>query len=90
MPDSTETFEINGHTLTVDTDARDSWELFDLMCEVGTEFDPSKMGIAFRIVEACTGVDKAEFVAMCGGKGVHRDVVLENLSAALAAILPKN
>ena len=90
MPDSTETFEINGHTLTVDTDARDSWELFDLMCEVGTEFDPSKMGIAFRIVEACTGVGKDEFVDMCGGRKVHRDAVLENLSVALAAILPKN
>ena len=90
MAESGSTFEVNGHTLTVDAEARDSWEVFDLMCEVGPDMSVFDMPVAFRIVEACTGVGKDAFVEMCGGKRVHRDVVLGHLTEALTALFPKN
>lgn len=90
MAESISTFEVNGHTLTVDAEARDSWEVFDLMVEIGPDMSIFDMPLAFQVVEACTGVGKDEFVGMCGGKKVHRDVVLGHLTEALTALFPKN
>lgn len=84
------TVEINGHELLVDETARNSWEMFDLACEIGTDFDQTKLPVAFRLIELCCGVDKDEFIELCGGKKAPYNDVLANIAAVFAAIVPKN
>lgn len=84
------TVEINGHELTIDEQARNSWAMFDIICEIGTDFDQTKMPQAFRLIELCCGVDKDEFIEICGGEKTPYDEVLANIAAVFAAIVPKN
>lgn len=81
---------VNGHELPIDEEARGSWEMFDLMCEVGTDFDQTKMPYAFQLIELCCGVTKDEFIELCGGKRTPYTEVLGHVAAALTAIVPKN
>ena len=81
---------INGTEIEIDAEAAASWEMFDLVCKIGTEFDQSKMPTAFEIIELCTGVDKDAFIKLCGGRRAPYSVVLENMNSVLTAIIPKN
>ena len=82
--------EINGTKIEIDAEAAASWEMFDLVCEIGTGFDQSKMPVAFDIIELCTGLDKDAFIEICGGRRAPYSVVLESMNSVLTAIIPKN
>lgn len=81
---------INGTDIEIDAEAAASWEMFELVCEIGTEFDQTKMPVAFKLIELCTGLDKDAFVELCGGRKAPYSVVLESVNAVLTALIPKN
>ena len=81
---------INGTDIEIDAEAAASWEMFELVCEIGTEFDQTKMPVAFKLIKLCTGLDKDAFVELCGGRKAPYSVVLESVNAVLTALIPKN
>lgn len=84
---------VNGHDITIDADACESWEFFELVCEIGTEFDQTKVPAAFQLIELCTGIGKDEFIELCredGKRSASWRVVLESVGTVLAAAVPKN
>jgi len=82
--------KINGTDVKIDEEAASSWEMFDLVCEIGTEFDQNKMPTAFKLIELCTGLDKDAFIELCGGKRAPYASVLANINDVLTALIPKN
>lgn len=84
------TVTINGTDIEIDAEAAASWEMFELVCEIGTEFDQTKMPTAFKLIELCTGLDKDAFVELCGGRKAPFASVLEAMNEVLTALVPKN
>ena len=72
---------VNGHDITIDADACESWEFFELVCEIGTEFDQTKVPAAFKLIELCREDGK---------RSASWRVVLESVGTVLAAAVPKN
>lgn len=81
---------INGTDVEIDAEAAASWEMFELVCEIGTEFDQTKMPTAFKLIELCTGIDKDAFIELCGGKRAPYASVLSSVNDVLTALIPKN
>ena len=84
------TVTINGTDVEIDAEAAASWEMFELVCEIGTEFDQTKMPTAFKLIELCTGLDKDAFIELCGGKRAPYATVLESVNDVFTALVPKN
>lgn len=84
------TVTINGTDIEIDAEAAASWEMFELVCEIGTEFDQTKMPTAFKLIELCTGLDKDAFIELCGGKRAPYATVLESVNDVFTALVPKN
>jgi hypothetical protein len=84
------TVEVDGQTYDVDQRARDSWEAFDLICQIGDTPSVASVGAVFRYLTLLTGLSKDELVERCGGKEEDRDAVLGRLAAIVGAVVPKN
>lgn len=87
------TVDINGTQVEYDPVMSDSWAVADLLVTVEDAVPLSqyeKLGNMFRIVELCTGVDKARFVELCGGGRTSRDEVAQHLGHTIAQLVSKN
>lgn len=81
---------INGTDVEIDTEASESWEMLELVFEIGAKFDYTNMPTAFKLIELCTGLDEDAFIKLCGGKRAPYKFVLENVNNVLAELIPKN
>lgn len=87
------TVDINGTQVEYDPIAAESWDVADLLVTIDDAAPLSqyeKLGNMFRIVELCTGVDKARFVELCGGGRTSRDEMAQHLGHAIAQLVSKN
>lgn len=87
------TVDINGTQVEYDPVMSDSWDVADLLVTVEDAVPLSqyeKLSNMFKIVELCTGVDKARFVELCGGGRTSRDEVAQHLGKTIAQLVSKN
>ena len=87
------TVDINGTQVEYDPIAAESWDVAELLVTVEDSVPLSqyeKLANMFKVVELCTGVDKARFIELCGGGRTSRDEMAQHLGRTIAQLVSKN
>ena len=83
------TFDVDGLTVTVDTELCKSWKAFRIMSKLNGELSAESLQIMIDFVELVSDVDEETIVNHCGGDNASLESVVNTISKIISECFPK-